>query len=95
MRVKEVMEGLAYEGKTIIYIDDLRSLGGNNRSDDGSKDILSLLIPYLKLDKVKCLVSATYEDIKKVENLNSGALSIFNRIELKEPDTDETLRILK
>lgn len=95
LRVKEVMEGAAYEGKTIIYIDDLRSLGGNNRSDDGSKDILSLLIPYLKSGRIKCLISATYEDIKKVENFNSGALAIFNRIELKEPDAEETLKILR
>lgn len=95
MRVKDVIEGVAAEGSTIIYIDDLRSLGGNSRNDDGSKDILSLLIPYLKSDKVKCIISATYEDIKKVENLNPGALTVFNRIELKEPDTEETFKIIK
>ena len=95
MRIKEIMEGLADEDSTIIYIDDLRSLGGNSRNDDGSKDILSLLMPYLKSDKVKCIISATYEDIKKVENVNPGALAVFQRVELKEPDEDETFEIIR
>lgn len=94
MRVKDIMENISEEEGTILYIDDLRSLGGNSRNDDGSKDILSLLLPYLKSGNVKCIISATYEDIKKVENLNSGALSVFQRIELKEPDAEETLEIL-
>ena len=95
MRVKEVMDSVAEEGGTVVYIDDLRSLGGNSRNDDGSKDILSLLMPHLKSGKVKCIVSATYEDIKKVENINPGALGIFQRVELKEPDEDETFEIIK
>ena len=94
MRVKDIMENISEEEGTILYIDDLRSLGGNSRNDDGSKDILSLLLTYLRSGNVKCIISATYEDIKKVENLNSGALSVFQRIELKEPDAEETLEIL-
>lgn len=95
MRVKEIMEGVMEEEDPIIYIDDLRSLGGNSRNDDGSKDILSLLIPYLKSGNARCIISATYEDIKKVENINSGALSVFHRIELKEPDAEETYQIIR
>lgn len=94
IRVKEVMEGIALSQDTIVYIDELRSLGGGSRNDDGSRDILSLLIPYLKSGAVKCLISATYEDIKKVENLNPGMLGIFNRIELQEADADETFEII-
>lgn len=95
MRVKEIMEGAAMDDDAIIYIDDLRSLGGNSRNDDGSKDILSLLIPHLKSGDIKCIVSATYEDIKKIENLNPGALASFNRIELSEPDAEETFEIIR
>lgn len=95
IRVKDIMDRVSEEEDPIIYIDDLRSLGGNSRTDDGAKDILSLLIPYLKSSNVRCVVSATYEDIKKVENINSGALSVFQRIELKEPDADETLEIIR
>lgn len=95
MRVKDILENVADQRNIVIYIDDLRSLGGNSRNDDGSKDILSLLTPYLKSGNIRCVISATYEDIKKVENLNSGALAVFQRVELKEPDADETLEIIK
>lgn len=94
MRIKEVIDGVAADGNTIIYIDDLRSLGGNSRNEDGSKDILSLLTPYLKSGNVKCIISATHEDIKKIENLNPGALGMFNRIEINEPDAEETFKII-
>lgn len=95
MRVKDILEGIAADGNVIIYIDELRSLGGNSRNDDGSKDILSLLIPYLKSGKVKCVVSATHEDIKKVENFSPGALGLFFKVELNEPDAEETFEIIK
>lgn len=95
MRVKDILEGIAEDGNVIIYIDELRSLGGNSRNDDGSKDILSLLIPYLKSGKIRCVVSATHEDIKKVENFSPGALGLFFRVELNEPDAEETLEIIK
>lgn len=95
MRVKDVLEGVAADGKTIVYIDELRSLGGNSRNDDGSKDILSLLIPYLKSGKIKCVVSASHEDIKKVENFSPGALGLFFKVELDEPDSEETFEIIK
>lgn len=95
IRLKDILEGVAGVGNSVIYIDDLRSLGGNSRNDDGSKDILSLLTPYLKSGKVKCIISATYEDIKKVENLNPGALAVFQRVELKEPDAEKAFEIIK
>ena len=95
MRIKEIIEGVRKDGNTIIYIDDLKSLGGNSRNDDGSKDILAILTPYLKSGEVRCIVSATHEDIKKVENLNPGAMNLFYQIELSEPSEDECLQIIK
>ena len=44
-RVQNVMDAVAQEEEVIVYIDELRSLGGMSKMEDGSKDILSLLIP--------------------------------------------------
>lgn len=95
MRIKEIMEGVQEEGRTIIYIDELRSLGGNSRNDDGSKDILSLLTPYLKGGAVRCIVSATHEDIKRIENLTPGALQSFYQVDIAEPSQEECLEIIR
>lgn len=94
-RVQSVMQAASAEENIIIYIDELRSLGGTNRMDDGSKDILSLLIPYFKSGSVKFLISATPEDIKKLHNHDSGILGLFRQIDIEEPSTDEAERIIE
>lgn len=94
-RVQEIMEAASREGNMIIYVDELRSLGANNKADDGSKDILSLLIPYFKSGDIRFIVSANHEDIKKVTNLDSSALGLFRQIDIDEPSDKDAEKIIK
>ena len=94
-RVQEIMDAVIDEGGLTIYIDELRSLGGAGKMDDSSKDILSLLIPYFKSGDVKFIISATPEDIKKLESNNSGVLGLFRQIDVEEPAAEETEAILE
>ena len=94
-RIQTIMDAVAQEGGIIVYIDELRSLGGLNRMDDGSKDILSLLIPYFKSGSVKFIVSATPEEIKKLGSHDSGALGLFRQIDIDEPGDADAEKILK
>ena len=94
-RVQTVMDALAKEEGVIVYIDELRSLGGMNRMDDGSKDILTLLIPYFKSGKVKFVISATPEDIKKLTSNDTGVLGLFRQIEIEEPSTEDACQIIR
>lgn len=94
-RVQEIMDAVIDEGGLTIYIDELRSLGGAGKMDDSSKDILSLMIPYFKSGDVKFIVSATPEDIKKLESNNTGVLGLFRQIDIEEPAADETEAILE
>lgn len=93
-RVQSVMEAVAAEEDIIIYVDELRSLGGMNRMDDGTKDILSLLIPYFKSGNVKFLISATPEDIKKLNSTDTGAAGLFRMVEVEEPSVEDAAKIL-
>lgn len=93
-RVQELMDAIVTEGDIIIYIDELKSLGGNSKMDDGSKDILSLLIPYFKSGDIRFIISANNEDIKKVSNMDSGVLGLFRQIDIEEPDSEEAELIL-
>ncbi|MBQ3607568.1 MAG: AAA family ATPase [Bacteroidales bacterium] len=93
-RVQEIMDAVIDEGGLTVYIDELRSLGGAGKMDDSSKDILSLLIPYFKSGDVKFIVSATPEDIKKLESNNAGVLGLFRQIDVEEPAAEETEAIL-
>lgn len=94
-RVQEIMEAIRREGGLTIYVDELRSLGGNSRTDDSSKDILSLLIPYFKSNDIKFIISATPEDIKKISTNDNGVLGLFRQIDIEEPASDEAEAILE
>lgn len=94
-RVQAVMNSIAQIEGIIVYIDELRSLGGASRNDDGSKDILSLLIPYFKSGDVRFVISATPEDIKKLSTFDNGALGLFRQIDIEEPSEEEAGRILE
>ncbi len=94
-RVNEIMDVIRGMGNLIVYVDDLRALGGNSKTDDGSKDILSLLIPYFKSEDVRFVISATPEDVKKVSSMDNGVLGLFRQVDIEEPSREEAERILE
>ena len=94
-RVQNVMDAVAQEEEVIVYIDELRSLGGMSKMEDGSKDILSLLIPYFKSGNIKFIISATPEDIKRLNSTDNGAAGLFRQIDIDEPGDDDAEKILK
>lgn len=94
-RVHSIMESIADQENIILYIDELKSLGGTSKTDDGSKDILSLLVPYMKSGEVKFVISATHEDIKKLTATDNGVLSLFRQIDIEEPSDEDAARIIK
>ena len=93
-RVDEVMSSIRDNGEIIVYVDSLKSLGGIGKSDDGMKDIISLLIPYFKSEDVRFIVSATPEDVKRLQTNDGTALSLFRTIELDEPSDEEATEIV-
>ena len=93
-RIDDIAKGLAEDGKTIMYVDELKSLGGYSKTDDGMKDIIGLLLPHLKDGSIKLIICATHEDVKRLQANDSNALDLFRKIELEEPSEEETAEIL-
>ena len=93
-RIDDIARGLAEDGKTIMYVDELKSLGGYSKTDDGMKDIIGLLLPHLKDGSIKLIICATHEDVKRLQANDSNALDLFRKIELEEPSEEETTEIL-
>ena len=94
-RVQSIMESIADQENIILYIDELKSLGGTSKTDDGSKDVLSLLVPYMKSGEVKFVISATHEDIKKLTATDNGVLGLFRQIDIEEPSDEDAAKIIK
>lgn len=93
-RIDDVMSGIRNNAGIIVYVDSLRSLGSSGKGDDGMKDIMSLLIPYLKSEEIRFIISATPEDVKRVQTNDAPALTLFRTIELEEPSDDEAAAIV-
>ena len=93
-RIDDIARGLAEDGKTIMYVDELKSLGGYSKTDDGMKDIIGLLLPHLKDGSIKLIICATHEDVKRLQANDNTALDLFRKIELEEPSEEETTEIL-
>lgn len=93
-RVDEVMSSIKENGEVIVYVDSLKSLGGFNKGDDGMKDIISLLIPYFKSEDIRFIVSATPEEVKRLQTNDGTALSLFRSIEFDEPSDDQATEIV-
>ena len=93
-RIDDIARRLAEDGKTIMYVDELKSLGGYSKTDDGMKDIIGLLLPHLKDGSIKLIICATHEDVKRLQANDNTALDLFRKIELEEPSEEETTEIL-
>ncbi len=93
-RIDDVMTGIKEDAGIIVYVDSLRSLGGSSKADDGMKDIMNLLIPYFKSQEIRFIISATHEDIKRVQTNDGPALSLFRTIELEEPSDEDAATIV-
>ena len=93
-RIDDIARGLAEDGNTIMYVDELKSLGGYSKTDDGMKDIIGLLLPHLKDGSIKLIICATHEDVKRLQANDNTALDLFRKIELEEPSEEDTTKIL-
>lgn len=93
-RIQAIMEAARLQSGQIIYIDELRSIAGGSRTDESTKDILNLLIPYFKSNDISFIISATYEDIKKANTNDGRAISLFRQIDIEEPSVKETEAII-
>ena len=94
-RIQSVMDSIAEEQGIIVYVDELRSLGGMSRMEDGTKDILSLLNPYFRSGNIKFIISATPEDMKKLNSVDGGIAGLFRIVEIEEPSEEEAGRIIE
>ena len=94
-RIKQVMEGLAAEGRAILYIDEIHNLVGAGRSGgDSSLDASNMLKPWLESGQVRFIGSTTYEEYNRYIAGQKSLVRRFQQIDVAEPSTDEAVRIL-
>ena len=93
-RLKDVMEGASKTTAPIIYIDEIHNIVGAGKIE-GSLDASNILKPYMEKGDLRFIGSTTYEEFNKYFSKSQGIMRRFQQIDIDEPTTDETVKIIR
>jgi len=94
-RLKAVLEALKKRGNAILFIDEIHTVVGAGSTSGGSMDASNILKPSLAGGDLRCIGSSTYEEYKNFFEKDRALSRRFQKVEILEPSTDETYRILQ
>tara|TARA_A100001011_G_scaffold394754_1_gene487904 strand:- start:3573 stop:5867 length:2295 start_codon:yes stop_codon:yes gene_type:complete len=93
-RLKAVLKDLDKEEKAILFIDEIHTVIGAGATSGGSMDASNLLKPSLGNGSLRCIGSTTYKEFKNYFEKDRALVRRFQKIDIKEPSKDETIKIL-
>jgi len=93
-RIKKVLSCVQEMGNVILFIDEMHTLIGAGSSSEGSMDAANLLKPALARGQVRVIGATTYKEYRKYVEKDAALARRFQRIDVREPDQEETLKIL-
>ena len=93
-RIKKILACVQEMGNVILFIDEMHTLIGAGSSTEGSLDAANLLKPALARGQVRVIGATTYKEYRKYVEKDAALARRFQRIDVREPNREETLRIL-
>ena len=94
-RIKKVLSCVQEMGNVILFIDEVHTLVGAGSTNEGSMDAANLLKPALARGQLRVIGATTYKEYRKHVEKDAALARRFQRIDVREPDRDETLKILR
>ena len=94
-RLKSVLSALKKKENVILFIDEIHTIVGAGATSSGSMDASNILKPALSEGELRCVGSTTYEEYKKHFAKDRALARRFEKIEVAEPSTTETIQILQ
>jgi len=93
-RLKKLVAEISKREKLIIFIDEIHAITGAGAAE-GAIDAANILKPALARGELQCIGATTLTEYKMYIEKDSALVRRFQNIIIDEPDTDETLEILK
>ena len=93
-RLKAVVDELRERPEAILFIDEIHTVVGAGRTQDGSVDASNLLKPALVSGELRCIGASTWEEYRGFEKDRAFSRR-FQPIEVLEPSVEETVAILE
>lgn len=94
-RLHSVIDELKQKKKVILFIDEIHMLMGAGTNGSSQIDAANLLKPVLASGEVKFIGSTTYEEYTKNFEKDRALARRFQKIDILEPTTAETIKIVK
>ena len=79
----------------ILFIDEIHTIIGAGSASGGVMDASNLLKPLLASGDMRCMGSTTYAEFRGVFDKDRALSRRFQKIDVVEPDVEDTYRILK
>ena len=94
-RVKAVIRQLEKLPHAILFVDEIHTLIGAGAASGGALDASTILKPVLARGKVRCMGATTWREYRNIFEKDTALARRFQKIDIGEPSTDETIEILK
>lgn len=94
-RLKAVMDEAAEHPNAILFIDEIHTIVGAGAVGGGSMDASNQLKPALASGVLKCMGATTHAEYRSVFEKDRALSRRFARIEVGEPNEEESFLILK
>ncbi|MEW6115950.1 MAG: ATP-dependent Clp protease ATP-binding subunit ClpA [Nitrospirota bacterium] len=93
-RLKAAMKGIEKIKNAILFIDEIHTVVGAGATSGSSMDASNILKPLLNSGRLRCIGATTYEEYKNHFEKDRALSRRFQKIEIQEPDVEETVHIL-
>lgn len=93
-RIKMLLEEVQADPNNVLFIDEIHMIVGAG-SADSSMDIGNILKPALSRGELTCIGATTISEYREYFESDSALQRRFQPITVDEPDTKETLNIIK
>jgi ATP-dependent Clp protease ATP-binding subunit ClpA len=94
-RFKALLAELKKKDRAILFIDEIHTIIGAGAASGGVMDASNLLKPLLTSGELRCMGSTTYQEYRGIFEKDRALSRRFQKIDVVEPDVDDTYRILK
>ena len=94
-RLKAVIKAMIEAPNRILFIDEIHTIIGAGAVSGGTLDASNILKPALSNGELRCIGSTTFKEFKGVFERDRALARRFQKVEVKEPSVDETIKILK
>lgn len=94
-RIKSVLKELEKREGSILFVDEMHTVIGAGAASGGTLDAANLLKPALANGKLRCIGATTFEEYRTHLDKDRALARRFQKIEVLEPSSAETVLILK